>query len=427
MANRANPPKIQNIAPCLVPETRTYTLANGAKMHVLDEALDQAVLRLELIIPASRLQETKALIARATAKLLKMGTQQHTADQLSEILDFYGTKLKISDGFDSTTVRMYCLHRNLPAMLDIIMEVLTTPVFAAEELEKFVRRSKEHLRVDLQKADFLAYRKFTELVFGAQHPYGYNSYAELYDAIAVADLHQFYQNYYQNEAPTVVLVGQINSEIEKLIADKLATLPTNGPLAKNIIQPFAPLPNIDRVVAHESIAENQQAAIRIGRRLFNKHHEDFPAFFVLNTVLGGYFGARLMQNLREDKGYTYGVYSSVDDMNFGGYFGIDTEVGLEVADDAIEQIYIEMDKLCQDKIPAKELDMVKNYLMGTYVNAFDGFFNRANTFSDAIHADLPLSFIADLAKTTQDITAEQLRELAQKYFAKDQLLEVVVK
>lgn len=427
MANRANPPKIQSIAPCLVPATRTYTLANGVEMNVLNEALEQPVLRLELIIPASRLHETKALIARATAKLLKMGTTKHTADELLEILDFYGTKLKISDGFDSTTVRMYCLHSNLSAMLDIIMEVLTMPNFIEEELEKFVRRSKEHLRVDLQKADFLAYRKFTELVFGPQHPYGYNSYPHLYDAINIDDMKAFYSNYYQNEPAKVVLAGSITPEIEQLIADKLATLPTKGLGAKNIIQNPPIMPQVQRLVEHETLAENQQAAVRIGRRLFNKHHEDYPAFFVLNTVLGGYFGARLMQNLREDKGYTYGVYSSVDDMNYGGYFNIETEVGLDVVEDAIEQIYIEMDKLCQDKIGKKELDMVRNYLMGTYVNAFDGFFNRASTFSDAIHAGVPLSFVTDLANTTKDITANQLRDLAQKYFAKDNLIEVVVK
>lgn len=427
MANRANPPKIQSIAPCLVPATRTYTLANGAQMHILNEALEQPVLRLELIIPASRLHETKALIARATAKLLKMGTLKHTADELLEILDFYGTKLKISDGFDSTTIRMYCLHSNLSAMLDIIIEVLTMPNFIEEELEKFVRRSKEHLRVDLQKADFLAYRKFTELVFGEKHPYGYNSFAHLYDAINIDDMKHFYANYYQNQPPTVLLAGQITDDIEKLIADKLSILPTKGINAQNLIQNIPAMPTIQRMVEHETLAENQQAAVRVGRRLFNKHHEDYPAFFVLNTVLGGYFGARLMQNLREEKGYTYGVYSSVDDMLYGGYFGIDTEVGLDVVDDAIEQIYIEMDKLCQKKIPTKELDMVKNYLMGTYVNAFDGFFNRASTFSDAIHAQVPLSFVTDLAKTTKDITAEQLRDLAQKYFAKDSLIEVVVK
>jgi zinc protease len=426
MANRATPPLIQPIRPFDIPASRKYTLPNGAEIHLLDQSAEQDVLRLELIVPAARLHEHKPLVSRATAKMLKMGTTSNSADALSELLDFYGTKLKISDGFDSTTIQTYCLHRHLPDMLDIMMQVLTEPTFSPTELEKFVKRSKEHLRVDLQKADFVAYRIFTELVFGEKHPYGYNSYAHLYDELTTDDLRDFYQRFYQNEPPTVVLTGKITPQIEQLIATKLGSLPTRGSQNKNEIADFEVAPPVARRVQHQSLAANQQAAIRIGRRLFNKQHPDYAGFFVLNTMLGGYFGARLMQNLREDKGYTYGIYSSIDDMQLDGYFCIDAEVGKDVAQDALEQIYIELQRLCDAPAEEDELNMVKNYLMGNYLNAFDGFFNRSNTFSDAVNANIPLEFLRHLADTTQNITAVELQQLAQKYLQKDQLIEVVV-
>ncbi len=425
MANRANPPKIQAIRPFEIPATSQQLLPNGIALHLLDKAAQEDVLCLELIVPAGRIHENQQLLSRLTAKMLKMGTATYSADALSERLDFYGTKLKVSDGFDSTTLQFYCLHRHLPAMLDIMIDVFTSPAFAPSELEKLVKRSKELLRVDLSKADFVAYRHFTELIFGEKHPYGYNSFAHLYDNINVQHLREFHSQFYLQQPPTAVLCGNLRPELVDLVAEKLAALPT-APAAINPIMPFVENTSTARQVLHAPLAGNQQAAIRIGRKLFNKKHEDYPAFFILNTVLGGYFGARLMQNLREDKGYTYGVYSSVDDMQYGGYFCIDTEVGKDVADDAIKQIYIEIARLRDEPITAEELEMLRNYLMGNYLSALDGFFNRANTFSDAINADIDLSFLQTLADTTYKITAEEIQALAQKYLQQEDLTEVVI-
>lgn len=423
MADRSKPPQIHPVQSVHIPQPQQYTLDNGIVVHDINIG-NQDVIKIELTIQAGRWQETKPLVSRATAKLLKMGTTRRNADELANALEYYGTKLKISDGFDSTILQVYCLRKHVEPILELMTEMLTQPTFPESELEKFIKRNQERLKVDLQKGDFVSYRIFTELLYGTQHPYGYNSTMEIYSALTTNDLKDFFKRCYHANNCMLVVAGKTDEALRTLLNRYLGTLPQGEPVA-NITPPA--MPAVQRFVQHETLDKsNMQASIRIGRRLFNKQHPDFIGFSVLNTVLGGYFGARLMQNLREDKGYTYGVYSSVDDLQHDGYFYIDTEVGRDVQADALAQIYHEIEQLRNEPIDAEELEMVRSYLMGTYLNALDGLFNVSTTLSDAIRSNVSASYLTDVIRATQTITAAELQQLAQRYLQPEMLTEVVV-
>ena len=147
---------------------------------------------------------------------------------------------------------------------------------------------------------------------------------------------------------------------------------------------------------------------------------------MVNTILGGYFGSRLMANIREEKGYTYGIGSRMVSMNNAGYIYISTEVGTNVCDDAVNEIYKEIDKLRNELVSSEELNLVKNYMMGDFLRSADGPFALADKFKKIMFYDLSYSYYDEFVKTVKTITPEQIQSLADQYLNPDDLYELVV-
>lgn len=169
-----------------------------------------------------------------------------------------------------------------------------------------------------------------------------------------------------------------------------------------------------------------QSAIRLGGIMFNRSHPDFAGMKVLNTILGGYFGSRLMNNLREDKGYTYGIGSSVVTLQKGGYFVISGEVGAAVTKDALSEIKNELVRLCNEPVGESELSLVRSYLTGEMLRAVDGPFAQADLYRELIENDLGISHFETLIDTVQTINASQLQDLAIGYLNPEDLYTLVV-
>jgi predicted Zn-dependent peptidase len=276
--------------------------------------------------------------------------------------------------------------------------------------------------VYLTKNDVVAYRKFTELLYGEEHPYGYNSFADTYSALTRDDLVEHYQANYVSGNCLLFLSGKITPQIRALMEQHLGNAILKGEKRTVAVGPGVNTPLTVKVPHPEKV----QTAIRIGSHLFTRSHPDYNGMYVLNTILGGYFGSRLMANIREEKGYTYNIYSNHDSMLFGGYFYVATEVGNEFVEPTIREIYVEMQKL-QDKLVKKdEMEMVRNYLLGTLLTNLDGPFNISEVVKTFISEGLPLSGFEELVETIKTISPKELRELARKYFKKENLWEVVV-
>ncbi|MGD1846816.1 MAG: M16 family metallopeptidase [Salibacteraceae bacterium] len=168
-----------------------------------------------------------------------------------------------------------------------------------------------------------------------------------------------------------------------------------------------------------------QSAIRLGRRLFSKNHPDYFPLQVTNTLLGGYFGSRLMTNLREDKGLTYGIGSSVVPLRHSGYFFISTEVNADATAQALEEIYKEIGKLRETSPDAKELERVKNYLLGAFLRSVSGPFSQLEQLRSRLFFDLPENYIESFPKRLQAVTSDQVQEMANRYWQEAHLIQVV--
>lgn len=419
--NRKQAPLIQPIEQIELLDAEKTKLQNGIRIYQLHGG-SQEVLSLQLIIPAGRWQEQKALQALLTSELVLEGTLNKSSEEIANIIDFYGAHIDASVSYDLCTIQLVCLTKHLPPLLEVLIEILEQPAFSESEL--LIKKNKliQKLHINQQKSDYLAQRYFHEKLFGKTHPYGYRSSEKAYQNLSSEDLLSFFKEKYSLTDGFLLLAGNYSPTDLKLICDSFEQIKSKQK-SKEIYH------KTDVHFGQFSFQKEnaQQASIRIGSPNVIITHPDFQGLQLLNTVLGGYFGSRLMSNLREEKGYTYGVYSSMASFIHEGYFLISTDVGIDQASAAVEEIYHEMRRLKKEPVKNDELQTVKNYLMGKYLSQTDGPFSQAKVFRSIISRNQTAQDYVNRVQSTQDITAERIQELANQYFDFDKMIEVVVK
>ena len=421
MINRKIAPEIKDISKLILPQPKKHVLDNGIPVYEINIGT-QPALKLEIVFNAGRPYEEKHLVSRATARLLKEGTAQYSAAEIAEELDFYGSSVDIPVNLDTSNMTLFCLSKHFHKVLPILADMLSSPAFTNEELQSFIERHKQKLQVDLSKNDVIAYRTITELIFDSSHPYGYNSSIESYSDLKREDLIAHFNRTYTAANCKVFLSGQCLPEHIELLNRYLGNLIPKGEKVYPHFPDLITSPQQLRLHRKDSL----QTAIRVGRRMFNRKHPDHQRMYILNTIFGGYFGSRLMANIREDKGYTYNIYSSAETLFHDGYFCIGTEVGNEVAEATKKEIYIEMERLQNEVVGEEELQMVRNYLLGTLLNSLDGPFNISEMIRTIVTEDLSFDSFNDLVTLIKNIEPKEIQDLAQQFFNKDQMWEVVV-
>ncbi len=419
--DRTIAPPIHLISKIELPTPERIVLSNGIPVYISNMGT-QEVMKLQIAIKAGRPYEDTQMAARATGRMLREGTKRLNSAEIAEAFDFYGASLSLPTSLDYSSLVYYSMTKHFPKLISLVTELLTQPVFPEKELTTFKENSKRRLQIDLTKNDVVAYRKITELIFGDAHPYGYNSTAEKYDRIQRKDLVQHFQKNFHANHCVIFLSGKINESILQLIDQHLGQIPAG------IVQtPFFPTPNTAPPQKSQFFLPNSlQKAIRIGKRSMTRNHPDYIGFMVVNTILGGYFGSRLMMNIREDKGYTYNIYSLQDTMQQDACFYISTEVGNEFLKPTLKEIYLELDRLQTDLVPTEELEMVKNYLLGNMLNMVDGPFKVTNVVKTFVLENRPFEGFQQMVDLIRSISAQEIRDLAQKYLKAADMWEVVV-
>lgn len=421
MTNRAQAPAIHTYRDLQLRRPVERILANGLPVYQLDEG-NQEVVRIEVHFRAGRPYEKHPLVAFTANSLLKDGGGAFTSDSLSEHFDFYGATISQPFSLDACTAVLYCLNKHLPEVLPAFVEMLAQPEFRERELRALIKRRKQSLRRELRKGDVIAYRRLTADLFGEGHPYGYNSQPQAYDKLQREWIVEHHDRLFRAGNGRAIVTGRIDDATAKLIDRNLGQLPAGE---------AAPDPEL---TARPTIGEPRriirpkagQTALRLGRPLFTRHHPDAPGLYVLNTLFGGYFGSRLMLNIREDKGYTYDIDASVETLRYDGYYYVSAEVGNEHIDATLREIHTEAERLRQDLVPDAELDMVRNYLTGTLLTSIDGPFNLATLYHNLLLENVPFEYFEQLVATVQEITPQTLRDLAGRYLNTEDYHTVLV-
>jgi zinc protease len=397
-------------------------LDNGCNVFCFNSG-DQELVRIEWVFNNQRFDAEKPLLNVAVNTMLTEGTGKLTASQIADKVDFYGAFLQVDYSYDQSQVTLYSLNKHLQHTLPVIYDILTNSIFPEKELETYIRNQQQKLQVNLQKNDFVARRKFNNAIYG-NTLYGLSADADDFKTLHRNDMLHHFKQMYQPSNCTIIIAGKIEPDIFDLITDTFDKDWKNG-----VEKPDTNQPELQEASEHFYYIEKPdalQSAIRMGMRVINRTDPDFAALQVLNTVLGGYFGSRLMANIREDKGYTYGIGSGMNSLKQSGALFIATEVGADVCKAAISEIEKELNLLKSDLVTENELSLVRNYMLGSLLGSLENVFSHADKFKNLYFAGLDYEYYDHYVDTVKTVTPAKLQQLANTYLNFDSFYKVIV-
>lgn len=419
--NRTQQPDFKAIEHVAVPAAKREQLSNGIPVYYLD-AGTQDVVKVELIFEAGNASQSAPLVAMVANALISGGTDTYTAKEIAERFDYYGAYLNLGTNMDHASVALYTLNKFLEPTLELLAHIVQHASYPAQEVETHLANARQEFVVNQEKVSILSRRNFRNALYGNDHPYGALATLADFDAIASDQLQQFKADRYVPQHCTMLVAGKVPQQLPDLLEGYFG----NSWQADGSAQPmpqlnFSPSPGVRFVEKEGAI----QSAIRIGCRFVPRSHPHFMPMQLLNAVLGGYFGSRLMSNIREDKGYTYGIGSAIVAWQQSSHFFIATEVGSEVTQAALTEIYREMDELCSTPIGEEELQLVKNYVLGNLLKSLDGPFSVADRLKPLLLLGEDESYYTRFVQSIHTTTAAQLQELANTYLRKERMIELV--
>lgn len=382
----------------------------------------QGLLKLEVIFLAGRVHEHQHLTARAACRLIREGTVGLTGGEIAETTDFFGGSISSSDSMDHNGLILQCLSHFFHDLLPVFSEMILNPSFPEKELQSFIRNNQQRLSEDLSKNEIIAYRELTALIFGVGHPYGYNSSLESYAALTKEAVSAFWRDQFRSGNAVIFISGQYDERIIQAIDEQICKPMRTGHTEARFPEP-AP---VARKILHVTQRASLQNAIRIGRLLFDRSHPDYYPLHAVSLLLGGYFGSRLMTQIREELGLTYNIYSHIDAMRSSGYFYISAEVSKEETSRTLEEIYKEINRLRTEPVASEELLMMQRFAAGNMLHLLDGPFNQADTLKNLIveggnHLDFD-----KMVTSIRSITPEKVLELASTWLNPEDMIEVVI-
>jgi zinc protease len=420
MLDRRNAPAAYPVEKVLFPSPSLHTLSNGIQVWVVS-AGEQEVFKFELSTKAGAIHSPLAGLAGMTASLMKRGTATHTAQQIHQDFDFFGAFWDVQASLDHGTFTVYGLNKHFNSLLPLVAEILQEAGFPAEEVEKELEIERQKTKLNWEKTSYAASQKFRSNLFPSD-PYGRFTVASDFDALDQQVIKTHFESTWKSQKPVIFLSGKIS---DTQIAYLDATL---GQI--NFNSPAISIPTLQTAKEPIRLREEKegsvQSSIRFGLPAISRNHPDYFHYSVMNTVLGGYFGSRLQKNIREDKGFTYGVSSSLAPYPRGGYWVVGTDVNGENVDATLAEIKKEITILQNDLVPSEELEIVKSYLMGSFTGELTQAFDIAEKVRVIQLDGLAPDFYDQFQDSIQNIQAQDIRDMAANYLNLDKMHEVIV-
>ncbi len=391
--------------------------ASGVEVFLMRDVKDSSV-KVDFEWSAGTKYQTKKLVSNFTNKLIFAGTAEKNSNQIAEEIDFYGGYTSLEVDKDHAALTIYGLNDKISDICSLVKDAFEKANFPQSELQKELSIAKSKFNIDIEKVKVLCSRTFNRKLYGEHSAYGQIADLEDFDKLTRQDLISYYNEFYKTK-PVIFITGDVSdSFVEEIlnwanefVEERKVINPDVNNQAKGLI----------KIEREDAI----QSAIRVGRLMFDKNHKDYFNFQLLNTILGGYFGSRLMANIREDKGYTYGIGSGMAVLQDASYFFISTEVGKDVNENTIEEIKKELKLLCEIEVSEDELLKVKNYMLGEFLRQADGPLSQMEIFKNIYFNNLKSSYYHDFIQAIHSASANDLKKLANEYFVEDEMLMVV--
>lgn len=420
--NRTIQPEVQPLKNFSILQPVRTALPNGIPLTIIN-AGEQDVIRMDILFGGGRWQQSQKLQALFTNRMLREGTIKYTAATIAEKLDYYGSWLELSSSSDFAYITVYSLNKYLAKTLEVVESIIKEPLFPEKELNTILDTNIQQYLVNTSKVDFLAHRSLLKALYGDQHPCGKIVVEEDYHNITPEVLRDFYGRYYHSGNCSIFLSGKVTDDIIRRVTDTFGT-----PFGEHQLKtpklsfPFTAVPEKRIFVERE---DAMQSAVKMGYTTITREHPDYLKLRVLMTVFGGYFGSRLMSNIREEKGYTYGISAGIMFYPDSGLLAIATETDNEYVEPLIKEVYHEIDRLHQEPVSMEELTMVRNYMLGEMCRSYESPFSLSDAWIFIATSGLKDDYFSRSLQAVNEVTPAEIQDLAQRYLCKETLKEVI--
>jgi predicted Zn-dependent peptidase len=396
-------------------------LKNGAFLYHAETPGINAI-KVELVSKSNRcaLPLNHCLVPSFTLQLLQEGTSEKSGEEIADFFDFHASEINPFSTYSREGLSLFSTKKHIFQVMPTFCSLFTKATFPEQLLEKRKSQRKLSIKLSNEKTASRASQLLRSSLFGAVHPFGFEATLEEVSLITVAMLRSYYDKHLWEDVE-IFVTGDLNSsELDDLIAS-LESLPNR------VHQPTTDLQEISSSPGdHEIRASAIQSSIRIGHWSIPKTHPDYIPLSVFNTILGGYFGSRLIKNIREDKGHTYGISSSLAEIGEFNYWVISADVKKSHVNECISEIYKEITELIENPVPADEIEVVRNYLIGTMLAGFSSSFDLLDQFKAVHFSGLDLDFFDRKLKFLKRFTAADIQRIGETYYADLAFTEIVV-
>lgn len=397
-----------------MPQTEDYTLDSGLRVVLVRrDALPLVSLAFQFRGGASAHPAQQAGLAGLAADMIDEGTRRRSALEIAEAIDHIGARFSSAAGYDVSTVRLAALRTHLPAALDVVADVIMSPTFPEAELERV--RAERVARV-IQRSDrpaALADDAFARVLYGDDHPYGAPLLGtkESLSSLTVDDVRAYHEARYAPGQATLVVVGDVEREaLDSLLAVAFAGWSGRGEDPPTLPERRGAGGGLAIYIVDKPGAA--QSEVRIGRVARAWSSEGYHEIQVTNTILGGSFTSRLNTTLREEKGYTYGAYSTFDQRRGRGPFEAGAAVATAVTDSAVMDFVHEIEGVAAESVPDDELSRARNYLARRLPQRFESVDDVVGRLGELVAYGAPLDFYATYVDSVLAVDADRVRATA---------------
>jgi zinc protease len=422
---QTTPPEPFPVSEFALPEITENVLENGLELVVIERP-ELPLLSVDLYLPGggSAVPADKAGLAEITASLLTRGTETRSAQEIASVIEQEGGSIGAGASSDSLSVGVFALKEDIDLAFDLLSDVALNPTFPEAEFEIEREGLLTGLQFELDDPEALGYRVFNQLIYG-EHPYGNLISEESLADLSRADVVEFYQSQLNPDGALLIVAGDVTTEEALEYAEETFGQWEAEGERQAVTYPELSSPDETTIYLVDRPGSTQAQFIIGQAGLVGNDPERFGAQ-VMNRILGGDFNARLSLDLREEKGYTYGIYSSFNFPADRGTFDISTAVRNEVAGPALEAILNQINRIRNEEVPVDELADVKSSLIGGYALGLETYQAFINQVASLKLRGLPLETLSQYIQNIEPIDEARVLEAAQQYLNPEQFVIVVV-
>ncbi|HMV07409.1 MAG TPA: pitrilysin family protein [Cyclobacteriaceae bacterium] len=418
MLDRTVQPAFQKSAAFDLIRPETIALKNGIPVIVVRGG-DQAVVKIEFVFDAGKWDEPQPGVSYFTAHLLQKGTASRNSYEISNEAEKRGIHFEVSPGHDFTSLALFGLTKNIGEIFELTREIITAPVFPQYELDQMRAIYTQSLKINLEKTSYIASLELRKKLFGSEHPYGRDAGLDEINALDRDWLLNFHRVRFGNFR--IICSGKITDELLRSLISYFETVDLHTAEPKTFEAAITTVSS-DFIEKESSV----QSSLRLGRKAVDRLHPDYAAVLLLNHIFGGYFGSRLMKNIREEKGLTYGISSSVAALKRASYITVGTDVNKENREIAMQEIKNEMTALCDVIVGKNELEISRNHFIGSLQSEITTPFAHADKIKNLTLFGLPADYYQQLIHKIDALTAADLQQAANTYLSPQSFTTVAV-